>query len=157
MRLILSLIRDWLTVIVIVGSLAAFFAIGVGFMVTTALVMLLAPTLLAGLFIDVSAAANQEVVRLAAVFLFFGGLFQIADGAQVVVAGMLRGLHDTRVPMVYAGFGYWVIALPLAVVLGFSLHLVGTGIWAALARGLAIVSVLMTRRWHKRAELGLIR
>jgi len=133
------------------------FAIGVGFMVMTALVMLLAPTALAGLFIDVSAAANQEVVRLAAVFLFFGGLFQIADGAQVVVAGMLRGLHDTRVPMVYAGLGYWVIALPLAVVLGFNFHLGGTGIWAALALGLAIVAVLMTMRWHKRAELGLIR
>jgi MATE family multidrug resistance protein len=132
------------------------FALGVSFMVMTAIVMLLAPSLLAGLFIDVTAAANQEVVRLAAVFLFFGGLFQIADGAQVVVAGMLRGLQDTRVPMLFAGLGYWIITLPLAIVLGFGLRLGGTGIWAALALGLAIVAVLMTLRWWQRAELGLI-
>ena len=132
------------------------FGLGVGFMMTTAAVMLAAPHLLAGLFIDVTAPENQEVVRLAAVFLFFGGLFQIVDGAQVVLSGMLRGLHDTRVPMLYAGLGYWVIGLPLALLLGFTLHFGGAGIWAALAAGLAIVSVLMGLRWHRRAALGLV-
>ena len=132
------------------------FALGVGFMTTTATVMLTAPRLLTGVFVDVTAPANQEVVRLAATFLFFGGLFQIVDGAQVVLAGMLRGLHDTRVPMLLAGLGYWVIGLPLALLLGFTLHFGGAGIWAALASGLAIVSVLMGLRWHRRAALGLV-
>jgi len=132
------------------------FALGVGFMATTAAVMLTAPQLLTGVFVDVTAPANQEVVRLAATFLFFGGLFQIVDGAQVVLAGMLRGLHDTRVPMLLAGLGYWVIGLPLALFLGFTLHFGGAGIWAALATGLAIVSVLMGRRWQRRTALGLV-
>jgi len=46
---------------------------------------------------------------------------------------MLRGLHDTRVPMLLAGLGYWVIGLPLALFLGFTMHFGGAGIWAALA------------------------
>ena len=133
------------------------YALGVGFMVMTALVMLLAPTLLAGLFVDVTDPANKDVVALAAIFLFFGGIFQIADGAQVLAAGMLRGLHDTRVPMLFAGLGYWIIGMPLALLLAFYLRLGGVGIWSALAFGLAVVAVLMTRRWKRRAELGLIR
>ena len=46
-------------------------------------------------------------------------LFQIVDGAQAVAGGMLRGLHDTQVPMIYAAIGYWGIGLPLGVVLAF--------------------------------------
>ena len=59
------------------------------------------------------------VVGLAVTFLAFAGLFQIVDGAQAVASGMLRGLHDTKVPMVYAAIGYWGIGLPLGVVLAF--------------------------------------
>ena len=50
---------------------------------------------------------------------------------------MLRGLHDTRVPMIFAALGYWGIGLPLGVVLGFPLGLEGVGIWIGLASGLA--------------------
>ena len=62
------------------------------------------------------------MVELAVTFLAFAALFQLADGAQAVGSGMLRGLHDTRVPMLIAAFGYWGIGLPLGVVLGFPLR-----------------------------------
>ena len=68
---------------------------------------------------------------------------------------MLRGLHDTTVPMLYAAFGYWIVGLGVAVGLGFGLNWGGIGIWIGLACGLAVVSVLMITRWNQRACLRL--
>ena len=70
-------------------------------------------------------------------------LFQIVDGAQAVAAGMLRGLHDTKVPMIYAAIGYWGVGLPLGVLLAFHVGLKGVGIWIGLSSGLAVVAVLL--------------
>ena len=83
----------------------AAFAIGVSFMALTALVMVIWPIALLAAFIDVDAPENAAVVTLAVTFLAFAGLFQIFDGAQAVGLGMLRGLHDTRMPMIYALIG----------------------------------------------------
>src|SRR5690606_15613277 len=96
-----------------------------------------------------------EVVGLAVVFLGIAGIFQIFDGAQAVVAGMLRGLHDTRVPMIYAGLGFWGVGLSLSVVLGFWFDLEGIGIWIGLASGLGAVSALLLARWLRRGALRL--
>ena len=62
-------------------------------------------------------------------------LFQIVDGAQAVAGGMLRGLHDTKVPMIYAAIGYWGVGLPLGVLLAFPFGLEGNGIWIGLSAG----------------------
>src|SRR5690606_41126687 len=64
------------------------------------------------------------------------GIFQLADGAQVVAAHALRVLSDTKIPMVFAIFGYWAVGLPVAWVLGFVLDWRGAGIWLGLAAGL---------------------
>jgi multidrug resistance protein, MATE family len=132
------------------------YAIGVGFMAFTASLMLFAPHLLVSVFLDVTTSQNHPVVALAVTFLAFAALFQIADGAQVVGAGMLRGLHDTRVPMIFAALGYWGVGLPLGILLAFPLGLEGVGIWIGLASGLAVVAVLMTTRWVMRVRLRLI-
>jgi MATE family multidrug resistance protein len=131
------------------------FALGVGFMGLTALVMLSVPDLLVSAFVDRSDPANARVVSLAVSFLFVAAIFQVVDGAQVVGAGMLRGLHDTRVPMIYAAFGYWVIGLSVALGLAFGLDWGGVGIWTGLATGLAAVAVMMIARWMRRDRLGL--
>ena len=130
-------------------------ALGVGFMVCTALLMVTAPRLLIGAFLDVSLPSNAAVIETATVFLAFAALFQVADGAQVVGAGMLRGLHDTRVPMVYAAIGYWGLGLPLGAVMAFPLGFGGAGIWCGLAGGLGVVALLMLQRWMARDRLGL--
>jgi MATE family multidrug resistance protein len=132
------------------------FVFGVGFMAFSAILMLAAPRLLIGLFIDTGDRANLPVVELAATFLSIAAIFQLVDGAQGVAAGMLRGLHDTRVPMLFAALGYWGISVPVGVVLGFPLGLGGTGVWIGLATGLAIVAALMTGRWVARGRLGLV-
>lgn len=132
------------------------FAIGVGFMVFTAALMLLAPQLLVSAFLDLGDPNNIPVLHFAISFLMLAAIFQLADGAQAVGAGMLRGLQDTRVPMLFAALGYWGVGLPLGVTLAFGTNLRGIGIWIGLATGLAVVASLMLWRWLRRDRLGLV-
>ena len=91
------------------------------------------------------------VTVLAAVtFLAFAALFQVVDGAQAVASGMLRGMHDTAVPMLFAAIGYWGVGMPLGVVLAFWAGMEGVGIWIGLSGGLAVVAVLLVLRWMAR-------
>jgi MATE family multidrug resistance protein len=132
-------------------------AMGVGFMSLTAALFLALPHTLVAIFLDSTAPANQTALGLAAGYLAIAGLFQIADGAQVVAAHSLRGLSDTRVPSLLAIFGYWLVGLPTAYVLGFVLNWRGTGIWLGLATGLAFVAVLLLARFAMRRRLGLLK
>jgi MATE family multidrug resistance protein len=125
-------------------------------MALMALVMLVAPRILVGPFLDHSKPGSAEVAALAASFLLYAAIFQLADGAQVVGSSILRGLGDTRVPMIFAGVGYWLIGLPLSAALGLWTSLAGTGIWIGLVIGLTIVAALMLGRWRARERLGLV-
>ena len=131
-------------------------AMGTAFMAMAALVMVTLPRTLISAFLDLDVPANAPVVDLAVSFLALAALFQLADGAQAVTAGMLRGLHDTRMPMIYAAFGYWGIGLVVGVVLAFVAKLNGVGIWIGLAAGLVTVAILLLTRWLRRERLGLI-
>lgn len=128
---------------------------GTGFMAIMAITLLAFPTALIGIFIDASDPANANVVALAATFLVVAAIFQIVDGAQAVGAGVLRGLQDTRVPMFYALFGYWAVGIGVGTLLAFPLRMQGLGLWIGLASGLAVVAILMVRRWSRREELDL--
>ena len=129
---------------------------GIGFMALTATLILAFPRAFVGAYIDVAAPANAAVVALAVQFLFVAAIFQLVDGAQAVAAGVLRGLQDTRVPMLIALFGYWIAGFGTAVLLGFGAGGGGVGIWTGLAVGLLVVSVLLLWRWRARARLGLL-
>jgi MATE family multidrug resistance protein len=131
------------------------FALALTYGCCTCAAMLLFGRELVGVFLDLSNPANQRVIELAVSFLVLAGIFQLADTGQAASSGMLRGLGDTRIPMLYAGLGYWGIGLPLAAALGFWTSLQGRGIWTGLAAGLAVVAVLMTTRWSRREKLGL--
>lgn len=128
--------------------------LGVGFMAAMAMLMWVAPRPLITLFLHPT-AENAQVIALAVSFLGIAAIFQIVDGAQVVGAGMLRGLHDTRMPMLFALLGYWGIGIGVGTWLAFRAGWQGVGIWTGLALGLAIVAVLMVVRWTRRARLGL--
>jgi MATE family multidrug resistance protein len=128
--------------------------IGVGFMGTMALVMWSIPRELVSLFLK-DVPANAVVIALAVSFLRVAAAFQLVDGAQVIGAGMLRGLHDTRWPLLFALVGYWVVGLGIGAWLAFARDWKGVGIWVGLASGLAAVAALMLARWMLRARLGL--
>lgn len=130
--------------------------IGVGFMGTMALVMWAIPRQLVTLFLD-DVPANAVVIGLAVSFLRVAAAFQLVDGAQVIGAGMLRGLHDTRWPLMFALVGYWVVGLGIGSWLAFAADWKGVGIWVGLASGLAAVAALMLGRWLMRDRLGLTR
>jgi len=128
--------------------------LGVAFMGVMALGMWAFPRQLVTLFLA-DVPANALVIGLAISFLRVAAAFQLVDGAQVIGAGMLRGLHDTRWPLLFALFGYWVVGLGIGSWLAFARDWKGVGIWVGLASGLAAVAVLMLVRWILRDRLRL--
>jgi MATE family multidrug resistance protein len=130
--------------------------VGIGFMVVTAALMWAVPRTLIGIYIDVDVASEAAVVALATRLLMVGAVFQLVDGAQAVAAGVLRGLQDTRVPMLIALFGYWVVGFGASVLFGFFTGGGAVGIWIGLAIGLLVVSALLLWRWRARERLGLV-
>ncbi|WP_324829165.1 MATE family efflux transporter [Qipengyuania zhejiangensis] len=130
-------------------------AMGGGFMCLTAAAMILAPELLLQIYLDPDAPQNAALVGFAVQYMVVAAAFQLFDGVQAVAAGALRGLQDTRVPMVIAIFSYWVPGYGVAIWLGFYTPYEGTGVWIGLAIGLVFSAVLLTWRWARREALGL--
>lgn len=114
-------------------------------MLSTALLYLFAPLFVIGLFLGADAEAT-EIVRHATVFLAIAASFQIFDGLQVTALGALRGLKDTRFPMIISFVSYWGIGVPVGVVLAFVLDWGGAGLWWGLVFGLGTAAVLLGLR-----------
>ena len=125
------------------------FALGTGFMVLSALLLVSLPHELALLFgMDRDSAADMAVVNLAAQILLVCAAFQVVDGLQAIAAGSLRGLKATRMPMLLAAISYWGIGFPSAWILGLKLGYGAVGIWTGLAISLAAAAaLLLTRFW----------
>ncbi|MBN8844533.1 MAG: MATE family efflux transporter [Sphingomonadales bacterium] len=131
-------------------------ALGIGFMGFTALIMWLFPSLVLSIYVDVDAARNAALVGFAMQFLVVAAAFQLFDGAQAVAAGVLRGVQDTRIPMIIAVCGYWIAGYGTAIYLGFWTPLAGVGVWIGLAVGLIVVAAMLLMRWRMRGRLGLL-
>lgn len=129
---------------------------GLGFAALSASLMLLLPRTILSVYIDVHNPANSALLAFALQYLAVAAAFQLFDGTQSVAAGILRGLQDTRVPMMIAVTGYWLCGFGTAILLGFHTPLDGVGVWIGLAAGLVFVSVLLLWRWHRRDLLGLV-
>jgi MATE family multidrug resistance protein len=106
-----------------------------------------------GLFLSPDDPQRPVIVALGAQLLILAAIFQLADAAQVMALGLLRGVQDTRVPMIYALVSYWIVGMPCAWFLGFVLDFGAAGIWWGLVIGLALAGVLMmTRFWSGAAR-----
>ncbi len=133
------------------------FSLGIIFTILSGILMLFAPRFLISIFVDINNETNLDILQLAISYLTFAAIFQFVDGLQVLVAGILRGLHDTRIPMLYAAFGYWVIGVPISIGMTIWTDWFGMGIWFGLSIGVTIVSILVTQRWILRKKIGLIK
>ena len=133
------------------------FVLGTSFMAVSCVLFLTVGPTIVSWFLDPRAPENANALALAASFLVIAGVFQLVDGAQVVAAHALRGLSDTKVPMLLAILGYWLVGLPVAYVLGFVLGWRGVGIWIGLAASLAFVAAVLVARFALRERLGLLR
>jgi MATE family multidrug resistance protein len=127
-------------------------AVGAGVMLCTGGLFILAPEPLAGLY-----TRDAVVLGLAALLLPIAGLFQVFDGVQVVAIGLLRGLGDTRMPMVINVIGFWCIGMPVSLWLGFGLDYGAVGLWWGLVVGLIIVAAFLIARVRQREKHGLAR
>jgi MATE family multidrug resistance protein len=125
---------------------------GAGFMACTALLFLALPRALAGVY-----TSDVQVVALAAALIPIAGVFQIFDGVQVVSSGILRGLGDTRAPMVINVLGFWLVGMPVSLGLAFSLELGPRGLWWGLVAGLAAVAALLLLRISRRLSRPMVR
>jgi MATE family multidrug resistance protein len=136
---------------------AGWAALGVGlaFMVASASAMLLLPRFILSAYVDVSDPANAVLVAFALQYLFVAAIFQLTDGLQAVAAGVLRGIQDTRIPMVIAVVGYWLAGFATSAALGLLTPLRGIGVWIGLAAGLTVAAALLVARWHWRERFGL--
>jgi MATE family multidrug resistance protein len=138
-------LREGARVVLVVSGLVA---------LGTVVVFLTVPEMLIGLFLSPDDPDRPAVVAIGVMLLAAAALFQVVDAAQVMALGLLRGVQDTRVPMVIAALSYWAVGVPASYVLGFSLGLGGPGIWLGLAMGLALAGVFMLWRfwgWSVRA------
>lgn len=106
---------------------------------------------LVGLFLSPDEPARAAIIAIGASFLIVAAVFQLADGAQVMAMGLLRGVQDTRGPMLIAAFSYWGVGLPTSYVLGFPLGYGGEGIWAGLVVGLTAAAILLMARFWRGA------
>jgi len=115
--------------------------------VVTVVAFLTVPEILMGAFLSPEDPERAPVIALGVPLLAAAAVFQLADAAQVMALGLLRGVQDTRVPMVIAAISYWVIGVPISYVLGFVLDWQGPGVWIGLAVGLFCAGVLMMARF----------
>lgn len=117
----------------------------------TVVLFVLFPEFLVSLFVDPSDPARDEILAIGTALLGVAAVFQFVDGGQVIVLGVLRGVLDTRIPLVMAAVSYWGIGLPVAYGFGFGLELGGVGVWAGLVVGLAAAFGLLTWRFYNGA------
>ena len=119
------------------------------FMSCTALVFLFAPDLLVALYIPVNESSISATALLAIELLGLAALFQLFDGLQVAAQGALRGLKDTRLPMLFCFIGYWLIGIPTGLALGYGLGWGAPGFWWGLVTGLLAASIMLSLRYFK--------
>lgn len=120
-------------------------ALGVGFMAIAAVTLFLVPEHIIGWF-----TRDADVLAVGVSLLYVAALFQLFDGLQVVTAGVLRGLGDTRTPMVVALFGYWILGLPTGYLLCFRFDWGVSGLWVGMLVGLSTVGTLLLVIWTRR-------
>ena len=108
------------------------------------------PELLVWSFLDPKSPDSQVVAEIAIDLIFIAALFQLADALQVVALGLLRGLRDTRMPMLYAAAGYAVFGVPASYLLGFVIGWGAVGVWTGFVIGLFTTALLLMVRFLRR-------
>lgn len=112
-----------------------------------ALLYLLIPNQVMGL-----ATKDIEVILYGSALLFWVGIFQIPDGVQVVLSGVMRGLNETKIPMILGLISYWVIGLPIGAFLAYQRGMEARGLWIGLAIGLTCMCICLIMFYKNRVR-----
>ncbi|MFA6266687.1 MAG: MATE family efflux transporter [Pseudolabrys sp.] len=129
-------------------------ALGAAFMATMVVVVLMTRQVIPLAFLDASAPDAGATLALAATLLASGSTFFIADGVQTITAGALRGLNDTRVPLMFAALSFWGIGFGTSYTLAFGAGFGAVGIWIGFTVGLGLYAVLLLWRFNGLTRRG---
>ena len=122
-------------------------ALGAGFMAVAATTFVSVPRSILGLF-----TANTGVIATGVTLLLVAAVFQLFDGLQGVATGVLRGLGDTRTPMLVNLAGHWMVGLPIGYTLCFTWGWGVVGLWIGISTGLILVGLVLVTTWHRRVR-----
>ncbi|HET7209883.1 MAG TPA: MATE family efflux transporter, partial [Terriglobales bacterium] len=101
---------------------------------------------------------DPGILRTGAGLLTLAALFQLFDGTQTVATGALRGIGNTRVPMLVNLGGYWLFGLPVGYILCFHFRFGVYGLWWGLTLALIVIACALLYSWnrHSRAEVASV-
>ncbi|MBS0532405.1 MAG: MATE family efflux transporter [Proteobacteria bacterium] len=119
--------------------------LGIAFMSAMTLTVICGRFTIATLFLG---ETSDATTHLTATLLLIGSTFFIADGIQTVAAGALRGLNDTRMPLLFATISYWLVGFTCAALFGFHTPLSARGVWIGLSCGTAVYAMLLVNRFR---------
>jgi MATE family multidrug resistance protein len=131
-------------------------AIGAAVMVALTLIVVIFRNLIPLLFLGDAVAAAAETTRLAGALLLVGATWFVVDGIQGIAAGALRGLNDTRIPMLYAALSFWVVGFTSSYALAFWFGFGVFGVWIGFAFGLWLFALLLTVRFYNLTARGYL-
>lgn len=125
-------------------------AIGLGviFMSTMTLAVILVRREVSGLFFGAASQSASATIELTSTLLMVGATFFICDGIQTITSGSLRGLKDTRVPLLFAVISYWLVGFTASYGLAFRAGFGAAGVWAGISCGTALYAVLLILRFR---------
>jgi multidrug resistance protein, MATE family len=121
--------------------------LGVGFMSLSAIAFMTS-----GRWIVAAFTSDPQVADITVKLLFLAGVFQLADGTQIVSSGALRGLGETKIPMYTTMGGYWLIGLPLGYFLCFERRLGAVGMWISFVLSLVLVAITLLTVWRRKSQ-----
>lgn len=131
-------------------------ALGAAFMAAMVVLIIACRQLIPWVFLAVGDPAAGATAAIVAMLLLIGATFFIADGIQTVAAGALRGLNDTRVPMLFAAVSFWVVGFTACYGLAFNLGLGVIGIWSGFTVALLLYAGLLVRRFARLTRAGYL-
>jgi MATE family multidrug resistance protein len=126
--------------------------VGIAFSLVLTLAVIVTRFAIARLFLGENLGNIDATVTLAAQLLMVGATFFVTDGLQTIAAGALRGINDTRVPLLFAAVSYWVIGFCLAYALAFFTPLGAIGVWVGLSLGTLVYATLLILRFRLLAD-----
>src|SRR6202790_2058487 len=121
--------------------------LGVVLVAILTLAVVLARFAIARFFLGEAASHADATIELAATLLLVGATFFVLDGLQSIAVGSLRGLNDTRIPLLFAAISYWLIGFTSAYGLAFWTALRAVGVWIGLSCGTTIYAMLVVLRF----------
>jgi multidrug resistance protein, MATE family len=122
--------------------------LGIALVAVFTLAVMLGRFVIARFFFGEAAESGGAVIELTATLLMVGATFFVADGVQTIAAGALRGMNDTRVPLLFAAISYWGIGFSTAYALAFGAKFGAIGVWIGLSCGTAVYAVLLILRFR---------